>query len=180
MVSGHHYPVEVMGSTGVGAQGAFYFPNAAGDSEEDEVEGVYVYPDWSSCVSGTWRHYTLVRGRYCRVTGAEGAGAGLVLHTAPLEHSPALTYSPPSYHSFGLPPTQRDPFENNTVAVRQSIIGDMEERDRGEGLFTVREVKRGEVVSFFSGYMVMEDHVTNPFARVMKEVSLGEELYSSK
>ena len=153
VVSGHYDPV-FMGTTRVGAQGAFYFPNAAGDSAEDEVEGVYVYPDWSSCVSGTWRHYTLVQGRYCRVTGAEGAGAGLVLHTAPLEHSPALAYSPPSYHSFGLPPTQRDPFENNTVAVRQSIIGDMEERDRGEGLFTVREVKRGEVVSFYSGYVV--------------------------
>ena len=179
MVSGHHYPVEVMGSTGVGAQGAFYFPNAAGDSEEDEVEGVYVYPDWSSCVSGTWRHYTLVQGRYCRVTGAEGAGAGLVLHTAPLEHSPALTYSPPSYHSFGLPPTQRDPFENNTVAVRQSIIGDMEERDRGEGLFTVREVKRGEVVSFFSGYVVMEDYV---MMNRLSLVSLGidKEVYFMK
>ena len=121
MVSGHH-TVHTRGSR-VGAQGAFYFPNAAGDSEEDEVEGVYVYPDWSSCVSGTWRHYTLVQGRYCRVTGAEEAGAGLVLHTAPLEHSPALTYSPPSYTSFGLPPTQRDPFENSTVAVRESVIG---------------------------------------------------------
>ena len=177
MVSGHYHPV-LMGRPTVGAQGAFYFPNTAGDSEEDEVEGVYVYPDWSSCVSGTWRHYTLVQGRYCRVTGAEGAGAGLVLHTAPLEHSPALTYSPPSYHSFGLPPTQRDPFENNTVAVRQSIIGDMEERDRGEGLFTVREVKRGEVVSFYSGFIIKKKQVMNKLSLLPH--SFEEEVYNKK
>ena len=30
---------------------------------------------------------------------------------------PELRYSPPSYHSYGLPPTQLDPFEMNTVEV---------------------------------------------------------------
>ena len=46
VVSGHYDPV-LRGNSMVGAQGAFYFPNTAGsgDSEEDEVEGVYVYPD---------------------------------------------------------------------------------------------------------------------------------------
>ena len=31
--------------------------------------------------------------------------------------SPELRYLPPSYHSYGLPPTQSDPFEMNTVEV---------------------------------------------------------------
>ena len=174
MVSGHNYPVQVMGSSGVGAQGAFYFPKLDNEEGVEGVEGVYVYPDWSSCVSGTWRHYTLVRGRYCRVTGAEEAGAGLVLHTAPLQHSPALAYSPPSYTSFGLPPTQRDPFENSTVAVRESVIGDvMEARDKGQGLFTVREVRRGEVVSFYSGYVIKNEQVLSKLtSRIMSVVAL--------
>ena len=33
-----------------------------------QVNGTYVYPDWSSCVAGTWRDHVLVQGRYCRVT----------------------------------------------------------------------------------------------------------------
>ena len=44
-----------------------------------------------------------------------------------------LKYSPPSYHSFGLPPNQEDPFESNTVRVgRSGMLGG------GEGLFTTR------------------------------------------
>ena len=31
--------------------------------------------------------------------------------------SPNLTYSPPNYYSFGVPPTQSDPFETNSVEV---------------------------------------------------------------
>ena len=178
-MSGHNYPVQVMGSSGAGAQGAFYFPKVDDEEGVQKGEGVYVYPDWSSCVSGTWRHYTLVQGRYCRVTGAEEAGAGLVLHTAPLDHSPALAYSPPSYTSFGLPPTQRDPFENSTVAVRESVIGDvMEARDKGQGLFTVREVRRGEVVSFYSGYVIKNEQVLSKLSLVRH--GIDKEVYFMK
>ena len=100
------------------------------------------------------------------------------VHTRATRPAPRLTYSPPSYHSFGLPPTQRDPFENNTVAVRQSIIGDMEERDRGEGLFTVREVKRGEVVSFYSGFIIKKKQVMNKLSLLPH--SFKEEVYFTK
>ena len=31
--------------------------------------------------------------------------------------SPELRYLPPNYHSYGLPSTQSDPFEMNTVEV---------------------------------------------------------------
>ena len=43
-----------------------------------------------------------------------------------MHSSPYLRYSPPSYHSYGLPPTQSDPFEMNTVEVNYAetlIIG---------------------------------------------------------
>ena len=57
------------------------------------------------------------------------------------KNSHVLSYSPPSYNSFGVPPTQMDPFENNTVEVKQS--------EYGEGLFSKRDIKKGELICFF-------------------------------
>ena len=64
-------------------QGAFFYEQEPGRGQEVrsaalssgntntscvQVNGTYVYPDWSSCVAGTWRDHVLVQGRYCRVT----------------------------------------------------------------------------------------------------------------
>ena len=40
-----------------GSQGALHYQPAGGS------QGVYIYPDWSSCVSGTWDNHTLVTGQ---------------------------------------------------------------------------------------------------------------------
>ena len=82
------------------------------------MNGTYVYPDWSSCVAGTWRDHVLVQGHYCRVTTVcEGA-----VHTRPTRPAPRLTYSPPSYHNTGATPTLMDPFENNTVRADMEML----------------------------------------------------------
>ena len=139
-------------------QGAFYYEAAPG--ETGGVPGVYIYPDWSSCVSGTWRGHTLEQGGYCRLTH-------LCLHPTSLpslrteaSHNLSLTYSPPSYSNTGLPPTSMDPFENNTVEVRPSHIP-----GSNEGLFTTRAVARGELVSFYSGLITKCDNILSPLNR---------------
>ena len=116
-------------------QGAFFYEQEPGRGQEVrgtdwhyctgtvntscvQVNGTYVYPDWSSCVAGTWRDHVLVQGHYCRVTTVcEGA-----VHTRPTRPAPRLTYSPPSYHNTGATPTLMDPFENNTVRCKYGDV----------------------------------------------------------
>ena len=31
--------------------------------EGDHMEGLYIYPDWASCVEGLWEHHMLVEGK---------------------------------------------------------------------------------------------------------------------
>ena len=48
-----------------GLQGAAVYPGAGargGVVAGDHLQGVYIYPDWSSCVQGTWEHHVLVQG----------------------------------------------------------------------------------------------------------------------
>ena len=93
-------------------------------SEADSInEGVYIYPDWKSCISGTWRQHVLHDGAFCNVTGVDVDADGiLTISTQEDPNSPRLKYSPPNYHSFGVPPTQKDPFETNTVEVKLYIL----------------------------------------------------------
>ena len=39
-------------------------PNSAEDPQDDlePRQGLYIYPDWSSCVEGVWQHHTLIQG----------------------------------------------------------------------------------------------------------------------
>ena len=71
-------------------------------------------------------------------------GTGLV--RTRVTSNTSLTYSPPTFHSPGLPPDLPDPFEAATVAVRPSGVA-----GAGAGLFTVRGVGAGQLISFYSG-----------------------------
>lgn len=79
------------------------------------MEGVYIYPDWASCVRGAWAKHTLVQGVQCSLEQVARVGAELgVVETRQL--APALlTYSPPSHYSTGIQGHITDPFEDNTV-----------------------------------------------------------------
>ena len=80
-------------------------------------------------------------GHHCVVEEVD-LGTGLV--RTRVTSNTSLTYSPPSFHSPGLPPDLADPFEAATVAVRPSGVA-------GAGLFTVRGVGAGQLISFYSG-----------------------------
>ena len=68
-------------------------------------------------------NYTLQTGQYCKIIQSNSSkdySNKLTIETEALGDLPELRYSPPSYHSFGLAPTQPDPFEDNTVEVKSS------------------------------------------------------------
>ena len=54
---------------------------------------------------------------------------------------------------------------------------DMDPSDQGEGLFVTRDIKRGELVTFFSGLLVQED-IVSPLHR--RRRSLAEEMQLKK
>ena len=33
----------------------------------DHMQGIYIYPDWSSCVEGVWERHTLIQGQDCQI-----------------------------------------------------------------------------------------------------------------
>ena len=140
-------------------QGAFYYEEPAGEVGGVR-RGLYVYPDWSSCVSGRWRDHLLEEGGYCTITQLCLTNHSLPSLTTEPSTTTRLTYSPPSYSTTGLPPTIMDPFENKTVEVRPSHIP-----GSNEGLFTTRAVARGQLVSFYSGFLVKCDYIMPPLHR---------------
>ena len=152
-------------TTKVFPEGAFYFDQIEVKTNTS-TEGVYIYPDWNSCVIGTWTDFILNRGHYCQIieTCYNDEGEVLNIKTKVKENSPTLTYSPPSYNSFGSPPTQRDPYEDNTVEVKPSTIRN-NGTSVGDGLFVKRNVKKGEVIAFYSGYCVKSNTIITPFER---------------
>ena len=60
-----------------------------------------------------------------------------------------LSYSPPNFYSFGLPTNLTDPFEKSTVFVGPSKV-----EGAGQGLFMRREVRAGQLISFYSGLIL--------------------------
>ena len=57
-------------------------------------------------------------------------------------------HSPSTRTSVGQCPLVRDPYESVTCEVRTSHV---ESDCAGEGLFTVRNIKQGEIVAFYNG-----------------------------
>ena len=101
--------------------------------------------------------------RVCRRTG----GVWRLFLTDPA--GPALTYSPPSHHSYGAPPARPDPYETAAVRVgpsthpgNHSILCTNRCRycklyctaGARDGLFSVRPILAGEVVAFYSGLVI--------------------------
>ena len=156
-------------------QGAFYYgANGGGGDDADgegSVEGVYIYPDWTHCVQGRWRRHLLEEGQYCTLTEVCLSDRNTLTVSTRVTLHTKLTYSPPSYSSFGVPPTLMDPFENNSVVVRQSHI-----KGAKEGLFTIRNIGKGELVSFYSGFLNECSYLIMPLNRRKPEMTPSDDM----
>ena len=79
-----------------------------------------IFLSFKSILSEIFHFHFLQDGVYCEIISAEiDENNILKVITENDKNSQRLKYSPPNYHSFGLPATQRDPFENNTVEVTE-------------------------------------------------------------
>ena len=147
---------------GDGWQGSYYY-EAPPPAPPQPRPGVYLYPDYLTAVVGLFRDHVLVSGHVTRVSEACRDTAGHVwsLHFhAAGDGGLQLRYSPPSHYSYGLPPTQEDPYEARTVEVRRSRT-----EAAAQGLFTRRAVMSGEVLAFYSGLIINCDSSLRPLDR---------------
>ena len=153
---------------GDGWQGAFYYEEG---NPGEERQGVYLYPDYYTCVLGTFVDHVLVTGHVTHLGEACRLGNVWSLAFQPIEESaPILTYSPPSHYSYGSDPLKQDPYEMRTVEVRTS-----NKQEAHQGLFTTRAVLSGEVVAFYSGLIINCDSSLRALDR--RELSDEEEHY---
>ena len=151
-----------------GWQGAMYYrePTTAEEIYEGEHrEGVYIYPDWTSCVEGLWEHHMLVEGKesmnflhnlarhfsgyQCKIEDMDFKDGEIKIIRTSRFRDTVLSYNPPNFYSFGLPTNLTDPFEKSTVFVRPSTF-----EGAGQGLFARRAVRAGHLISFYSGLIL--------------------------
>ena len=129
------------------------------------MQGLYIYPDWSSCVEGVWERHTLIQGQdcqipfrcliffslgfYCKIEETDYVDGEIKITKTSRFREALISYSPPNFYSFGVSPNLTDPFEKSTVYVGPSSV-----QGAGQGLFLRRRVRAGHLVSFFSGLVL--------------------------
>jgi len=148
-----------------GWQGAFYYE---GGQPGEERVGAYLYPDFLTAVVGVWQDHLLLRGRVTSLGEAchETKTGWKLMFTDPV--GPTIAYSPPTHHSLGVSDhSLSDPYEARTVVVKPSL-----QPGAQDGLFTLREVQAGEVLAFYSGFII---HCESNL-RALDRRELGDEL----
>jgi len=141
---------------GLGWLGLFYYESGLADEPRS---GAYLYPDFSNAVVGLWMDHLLLQGKRTRLGEICKTGESWILKFSELT-GPLLTYSPPSHYSLGIDALHRDPYEEGRVEVQHSSIpGAM------QGLYARQDIHAGEVITFYSGYIIDCDSSLRPLDR---------------
>ena len=106
---------------------------------------VFIYPDMKTLLIGKFENGIMIRGRPAKIK-AERCNDGLkeIKISKVKTGAPTFKYSRPSRVNFGDKPTVMDPYENQMVFVNTTKWGD-------DGLFAKRDIKKGELVAYYSG-----------------------------
>ena len=105
----------------------------------------FVYPDLSTCLHGQYEDGVAVSvrpGVLTSVTMDHAIPRPHMLTTSPV----SVSHSVSTMTSVGPSPLIPDPYESRTCEVRSSRV-----EGGGDGLFTVRDIRKGEIVAFYNG-----------------------------
>ncbi|XP_023320452.1 histone-lysine N-methyltransferase SETD7 [Eurytemora carolleeae] len=125
------------------------------------LSGAYLYPDFYTAVVGLWQNHLLIQGQITKLHQACKSGNLWILDFKESSES-NIKYSPPTHYSLGVDPLEVDPYESRTVEVRNSSV---EDTSAGQGLFTKRNIIKGEVLAFYNGYIIFCNATTRPLNR---------------
>ena len=105
----------------------------------------FVYPDLSTCLHGQYDNGVAVSVRAGLVTSVNMDNDIATPHLVTTSPE-SVTHSVSTMSSVGPGPLTPDPYESRTCQVRSSQV-----EGGGDGLFTVRNIKKGEIVAFYNG-----------------------------
>ena len=94
---------------------------------------------------GLFKDGIMIQGKQAKIV-AERCNDGIkeIKVSTPLPNSPTFKYSRKTRIYMGDQPTKMDPYEKNTIYINKTKWGD-------DGVFAKRDIKAGELVSYYSG-----------------------------
>jgi hypothetical protein len=108
----------------------------------------YIYANAKLALLGTFEKNKMISARKARVTGGVCENSLLMLDIQLVKDDPMqYHYSHPSNDSVGDAPLTPDPYEAETVHLASSTF-----TGAGHGLFASRDIKKGELLSFYNGF----------------------------
>ncbi|XP_023348048.1 histone-lysine N-methyltransferase SETD7 [Eurytemora carolleeae] len=115
-----------------------------------ENKSVFLYPDLSTALVGDFSSSGSLESEaeVAEVVGISSQG-GIITPVLRSLGSRIPVPEPSSSETFLNQPFVKDPFESLHVEVKQSLIP-----GAGEGLFTTRRIRAGQLISFFAGVKV--------------------------
>jgi hypothetical protein len=125
---------------------------------ELEGEGLYLYPDLTTCLVGLWRAGRMKAAMEGRLVGLEEPEGRLVEARARVVGQEVYSYCPSTSTALTVPPLLADPYERRLVEVRPS-----HEAGAGEGVFARVRLPAGTFACFYHGvYMGVGEPAPGP------------------
>merc|ERR1719422_534528 len=121
--------------------------NKDAEGKLTDPNAVYLYPGFLLGISGSFQAGKLVTGRECVPSKVKYEVLGLpTLTMTPLTNSRLITFESPGTHIPAKHCNLRDLWDLFHVYVKPSAVD-----GAGEGLFSRRDIKKGQLVALFNG-----------------------------
>ena len=124
------------------------------DFERGEI--IFIYPDMNICLVGVWQDDVMLKSGKARVSGVKEVSGILYPVIDKVDTSVNYKFEPRRHDSICDEPLMEDPYENETVEVRESLIS-----GAGEGLFTLKFIPKGRLICYFNGSIMEKTHVSD-------------------
>ncbi|XP_040573515.1 uncharacterized protein [Lepeophtheirus salmonis] len=128
-----------------------------GVTETKKIGGddvIYIYPDLKTCFKGTFVDEQMLLGQACYVEVAMKKRDIFYIKTT-TPKGPKYKYDPSTRDRMcELDPLLPDPYEYNCIYIKQSRM-----KGAGDGIFALKDLYRGEVVSFYNGIPMKSDEL---------------------
>uniref|UniRef100_A0A0K2UHP2 SET domain-containing protein n=3 Tax=Lepeophtheirus salmonis TaxID=72036 RepID=A0A0K2UHP2_LEPSM len=121
------------------------------DEETGEFSGpdlAYIYPDFKRVLRGSFKDGVLVSGRMCELNGCD-VNKGIHMPTFSHFYGQEYTFDNPTIKMIGLNPLIRDPYEEDNVFVKESLLP-----QGGEGLFAKKDIQERSVFCLYNGIRI--------------------------
>ena len=150
-------------------QGYLYGQVQTDDGQIGGLNEAYVYPGSKLALVGQFKNNYMQSAQAAKITRITCSNNVLKVEFSQ-PYGPKFHFNPSTNETIGEMPLVQDPYEKITVKVDTSGVP-----NAGQGLFAVRNIKKGEVLSFYNGFrFVGNGELTLHHENCIKDVEVGE------